>query len=223
MEDNRGHARGSYIWGRSVHNTRIERLWYDITSGYGQKWKNLFLELETHHGLYPRLTEHIWLLHHLFLAAIDRDAQEWLQVWNHHTMRNKGQRGRSPIDMFTFSLLQDGPRGLTGLLEPPDEPVENPDEYGIDWDVASDERLMDHLHEHNPQDTQDTNPFSNAPATAAHVECQPPNCPFAEDEVRWLDDTLRSRVDIASRVMQTRRLVWVEALALCQQLYDRVA
>lgn len=205
---------------RSVHNTRIEHLWYDITSGFGQKWKNLFLELETHHGLYPRMTEHIWLLHHLFLAAIDQDAQEWIRVWNYHTMQIAGQRGRSPIDMFTFSLLQDGPRGITGLLEPANEEVENPDEYGIDWDAAADERLMAHLQVHNPQDTPDANPFSNAPATAAHVECQPPNCPFTDDQVRWLDATLQTQVDVSSRVMQTRRLVWVEALALCHQLYN---
>lgn len=204
---------------RSVHNTRIECLWYDITSGFGQKWKNFFLELETHHGLYPRMAEHIWLLHHLFLAAIDEDAQEWAQVWNHHTMQIKGQRGRSPIDMFTFSLLQDGPRGITGLLEPTNEAVENPDEYGIDWDAAADERLMAHQQVHNPQDMPDANPFSNAPATKAHVECQPPNCPFTDDEVLWLDDSLRARVDVASRSMQTRRLVWMEAVVLCQQLY----
>lgn len=205
---------------RSVHNTRIERLWYDITSGFGQKWKNLFLELETHHNLNPRQDAHIWLLHHLFLAAIDQDAQEWVQVWNHHTMQIKGQRGRSPVDMFTFSLLQDGPRGISGLLQPLDDEVENPDEYGIDWDVAADERLMNHLHEHNPQDTSGANPFTNAPATAAHVECLPPNCPFTEDQVHWLDSSLRTRVDVSSRVMQTRRLVWMEALELCQQLYD---
>ncbi|THH10681.1 hypothetical protein EW146_g8295 [Bondarzewia mesenterica] len=71
MEQNRRIGRGSYIWGRSVHNTRIERLWYDITQGFGQKWKNFFLELEHHYGLDPDRPAHIWLLYHLFLATID--------------------------------------------------------------------------------------------------------------------------------------------------------
>ncbi|KAK6966877.1 nitrite transporter NirC [Favolaschia claudopus] len=39
MEEVRGSGRGSFIWGRSVHNTRIERLWYDVTHGFGKKWK----------------------------------------------------------------------------------------------------------------------------------------------------------------------------------------
>ncbi|KAJ7433788.1 hypothetical protein FB451DRAFT_1064009, partial [Mycena latifolia] len=38
---------------RSVHNTRIERLWYDVTHGFGKKWKVFFLDLEANHGLNP--------------------------------------------------------------------------------------------------------------------------------------------------------------------------
>ncbi|KAJ7752190.1 hypothetical protein DFH07DRAFT_745091, partial [Mycena maculata] len=38
---------------RSVHNTRIERLWYDVTHGFGKKWKVFFLDLETNHRLNP--------------------------------------------------------------------------------------------------------------------------------------------------------------------------
>lgn len=65
---------------RSVHNTRIERLWYDVTHGFGEKWKKFFYLLESHHGLNPLAPAHIWLLHHLFLAAINEDAQEWLAL-----------------------------------------------------------------------------------------------------------------------------------------------
>ncbi|KAJ7501271.1 hypothetical protein B0H11DRAFT_1713617, partial [Mycena galericulata] len=38
---------------KSVHNTRIERLWYYVTHGFGKKWKVFFLDLETNHGLDP--------------------------------------------------------------------------------------------------------------------------------------------------------------------------
>ena len=36
---------------RSVHNSRIERIWYDITEGFGGKWKDMFTDLEANYGL----------------------------------------------------------------------------------------------------------------------------------------------------------------------------
>ncbi|KAI0767567.1 hypothetical protein C8Q74DRAFT_1203854 [Fomes fomentarius] len=75
----------------SVHNTRIERLWYDVTSGFGQKWKNFFIELETHCHLNASDRCHLWLLHFLFKGAINQDASDWVQTWNHHTMQIKGK------------------------------------------------------------------------------------------------------------------------------------
>ncbi|KAI0371588.1 hypothetical protein BV20DRAFT_1051599 [Pilatotrama ljubarskyi] len=76
MEEVRGLGRGSYIWGRSVHNIRIERLWVDVTSGFGSKWKEFFHQLEAQHGLNVDNDAHVWLLHHLFLEAINRDAEQ---------------------------------------------------------------------------------------------------------------------------------------------------
>lgn len=75
---------------RSVHNTRIERLWYDVTSGFGQKWNNFFYDLEMHCSLNPDSAWHIWLLHYLFLSAINDDAAEWVMMWNNHTMQLRG-------------------------------------------------------------------------------------------------------------------------------------
>ncbi|KAJ7094476.1 hypothetical protein B0H15DRAFT_737069, partial [Mycena belliarum] len=46
-----GYRRGSYIYGRSVHNTRIERLWLDWTQGVGLKWYDFFMSLEHNYGL----------------------------------------------------------------------------------------------------------------------------------------------------------------------------
>ncbi|KAJ7136327.1 hypothetical protein C8R43DRAFT_894051, partial [Mycena crocata] len=46
-------VRGDHDDVRSVHNTRIERLWYDVTHGFGKKWKVFFLDLEANHGLNP--------------------------------------------------------------------------------------------------------------------------------------------------------------------------
>ncbi|KAJ7242125.1 hypothetical protein C8J57DRAFT_1084558 [Mycena rebaudengoi] len=168
----------------SVHNTRIERLWYDITHGFGQKWKNFFVDLEVNHGLNPLIPSHIWLLHHLFLDHINSDAQEWAEAWNSHNIHIRGERERSPRDMFLFSMVQDGPRGIQHLTEPVSDEVEDPNTYGIDWDEADNSQMMDHLLGENPHEWEDNNPFSAAPGTLSHVPCDPPNCPFTPEQVR---------------------------------------
>jgi hypothetical protein len=206
---------------RSVHNTHIERLWYDVTQGFGLKWKNFFLELEVHHGLNPRVSAHIWLLHHLFHAEIDRDAQEWSQSWNSHKLTIAGERSRSPHDIFLFSMLQDGPRGIRQHPTPPDEPLDDPASYGVDWDVVDNPVLMNHLLDQNPQDWEDEIPFTVQPTSLSEVKCEPPNCPFSREQVDTLDAQLAARVDLRSCNMQVRRLVWVTAFDICTQLQMR--
>jgi hypothetical protein len=96
------------------------------------------MDLEVHHGLNLLIPAHIWLLHHLFLDAANQDTQEWAAAWNSHVLQIRGKRARSPRDMYLFSMLQDGPRGLEYRAEPVDEVVEDPSTYGIDWTVADD-------------------------------------------------------------------------------------
>ncbi|KAJ7029654.1 hypothetical protein C8F04DRAFT_962582 [Mycena alexandri] len=219
METHRGLHRGSYIWGRSVHNTRIERLWYDVTHGFGQKWKTFFTDLEVNHNLNPAIPAHIWLLHHLFLAAINADAQEWAQAWNSHDLQIRGERTRSPRDMFLFSMVRDGPRGLEQSVDPPSEDVEDPATYGIDWQVADDPPLMTHLFNENPSEWEEQNPFASGPAAHSHVPCEPPNSPFSPEQIALLDQRLAAVVDLTSRSMGVRRLVWTEVFRLCNEFY----
>ena len=97
---------------RSVHNTCIERLWYDdLTEGLGSKWKTFFIELEAGDFLDVQNTAHIWLLHALFLDAINKELQEWARMWNQHTMQIQGKRSCSPNIMFMFGEVQEGVRG----------------------------------------------------------------------------------------------------------------
>ncbi|KAJ6575999.1 hypothetical protein DFH09DRAFT_1246525 [Mycena vulgaris] len=220
MEEHRGLERGSYIWGRSVHNTRIERLWYDVTHGFGFKWKQFFIDLEVHHDLNPSLPAHIWLLHHLFLDSVNQDAQEWAAAWNSHHLQIRGERGRSPRDMFMFSMLQDGPRGLEYSAQPIEEAVEDPSTYGIDWDVANDPGLMTHLLDQNPQDWSERNPFAPGLDTLSHVPCEPPNSPFTVEQIAFIDAELAAEVDVTSRSMHVRRVVWTKAMELCNRFYE---
>ncbi|KAJ6474110.1 hypothetical protein DFH09DRAFT_1462008 [Mycena vulgaris] len=194
MEEHRGLERGSYIWGRSVHNTRIERLWYDVTHGFGFKWKQFIIDLEFHHDLNPSLPAHIWLLHHLFLDSVNQDAQEWAAAWNSHHLQIRGERGRSPRDMFIT--------------------------YGIDWDVANDPGLMTHLLDQNPQDWSERNLFAPGLDTLSHVPCEPPNSPFTVEQIAFIDAELAAEVDVTSRSMHVRRVVWTKAMELCNRFYE---
>ena len=75
-----------------MHNTRIEWIWFDWTVQAGSWWQN-FVLLEEQGGLDVDQPNHLWLLHKLFLNALN------------------GEQGRSPIDMFGFDMLVQGIEG----------------------------------------------------------------------------------------------------------------
>ncbi|KAF4590092.1 hypothetical protein EYR38_009390 [Pleurotus pulmonarius] len=196
MEALKGVDRGSYIWGRSVHNVRIERLWRDITLGFGQKWREFFEFLEVHKGLNINLDAHIWLLHHVFSDALNDDAAQWAEAWNTHVLSIRGQRQRSPKDMMVFGMMEHGLRGLgvtPETYEPPSVEL-SPEgilEYGIDWADYDEGNIRNHHNTHNREDELGDNPFlTHLPHHFSHVLVTAPDHPFVSDEAPsfcWCD------------------------------------
>jgi hypothetical protein len=194
---------------RSTRNTRIERLWFDFTQGIGGKWKDFFIDLESNHGLLPGLPAHIWLLHWLFLDAINDDIQEWAQAWNHHRISLQGEAPRSPRDLFLFSIVQDGVRGMESSDD--DEAVD-PNTYGVDWEVYDDPVLVRHMVENIPDDQ------SEEDENLSEVDHEAFSIPLGEDLVYELELQLNNYVDLSSRNMNARRFVWQTARQICYDL-----
>lgn len=244
MEENYGVERGSYIWGRqvfiistiyfynnssssyrSVHNVRIERLWRDVTQGFGLKWYNFFYALEAESGLSPDNDGHIWLIHYLFLPSITQDAHDWAGAWNAHRLRLSNEIDRSPNDMFFFGVLQNGLRGpqgvadATNLMTHLEEDIENLATYGVDWHDLADPAILHHHNEHNPNEVEDIENLyprnTRQPEHLSLVEIPAFHCPFpSSEQLELFDESLLAMPEYYSRGMEDRKTLWIQALDL---------
>jgi hypothetical protein len=157
----------------------------------------------------------------LFMQNINEDAQRWAAAWNLHKMQIKGERSRSPTDMFAFGMYQSGARGLNLRPEPDlTEVVSNVSEYGVDWDVHRNRRLMQHLRTNNPGADQAAQTFQ-LPTHMARVDCEPPNCPFTTSQMQHLCRELAHRAanSVHQHDMPSRRLVWQHAFDIAMQIH----
>ena len=204
-----------------MHNVRIERLWRDLTTGVGYKWKQIFQDLEHRHGLNPDVEGHLWLLHHLFLDAINTDVSEWAESWNSHVMTVRDQRQRSPRDMLFFGMLENGFRGFEAVSEESEEGIDDPAAYGVDWEAIDDPRILQHHNQHNAADQSGYNPFVlHEPRNLSNVEVPEAGSPLTLEQVEFLNQRLNALLFATSRSMEARREVWIVALQTCTAMFS---
>jgi len=145
-----------------------------------------FENLELHEGLDCDSDAHIWLIHHLYLSVINEDALEWADAWNHHKISIRGERQWSPCDMFFFGMLQNGPQGVQLLDD--EEPVEDIQSYGIDWEDYNNDNILNHHRHANHDDNPDDNPFmSHRLERMTQVDVDEPGCPLMEEQITFLN------------------------------------
>ena len=72
------------LTGRSVHNTRIERLWREVHRVVGLRFKDIFEYLEAQGYLDIDNPLDIWILHSIFISIISRSLKAFQKTWNFH-------------------------------------------------------------------------------------------------------------------------------------------
>lgn len=104
MHQERADTLSPFIQGRSVHNTRIERLWGEVNRIVSYKFRRLFHDLEAEEVLNQRSQTDILCLCYVFLPRIQKSLLNFQNCWNNHALSSA--KNSTPNQLWLISLLQ---------------------------------------------------------------------------------------------------------------------
>jgi hypothetical protein len=144
-----------------------------------------------------------------------------------HVLSIRNERQRSPKDMFLFGMIQNGMRGLEEVDESSIDDIGDIESYGIDWVDYQDNTIITHHDTHNRPDLADPidptliNPFcTHRPQHLSHVKVEQPNCPLSPEQLQQLDNQLEQLPCYHTNDMDSRRLLWILALEICDSFFS---